>query len=144
MSIPFENHCNNLVCISWTFDRFYTLHVPYVCTISYVRIHKWKQMQSFWTYQFVLYLFGYKQEPACFSIHQLNNFVNMMTSSNGNSFRVTGPLCGEFTVHRWIPLTEVSDAELWCFRWSVPEQTVEQTIDTPVIRYAIALIMALL
>ena len=27
----------------------------------------------------------------------------MMTSSNGNIFRVIGPLCGEFTGHRWIP-----------------------------------------
>ena len=27
----------------------------------------------------------------------------MMTSSNGNSFRVTGHLCGEFTGPRWIP-----------------------------------------
>ena len=27
----------------------------------------------------------------------------MMTSSNGNIFRVTGPSCGEFTDHRWIP-----------------------------------------
>ena len=26
-----------------------------------------------------------------------------MTSSNGNIFRVTGYLCGEFTGHRWIP-----------------------------------------
>ena len=26
----------------------------------------------------------------------------MMTSSNGNIFRVTGLLCGEFTGHRWI------------------------------------------
>ena len=26
----------------------------------------------------------------------------MMTSSNGNIFRVIGPLCGEFTVHRWL------------------------------------------
>ena len=26
----------------------------------------------------------------------------MRTSSNGNIFRVTGPLCGEFTGHRWI------------------------------------------
>ena len=26
---------------------------------------------------------------------------SMMTSSNGNIFRVTGPLCGEFTGHRW-------------------------------------------
>ena len=37
-----------------------------------------------------------------------------MTSSNGNMFRVTGPLCWEFTGHRWIPHTEASDAELWC------------------------------
>ena len=39
----------------------------------------------------------------------------MMTSSNGNIFRVTGPLCGEFTGPRWIPRTKASDAELWCF-----------------------------
>ena len=30
-------------------------------------------------------------------------------------FRVTSPLCGEFTGHRWIPLKKPSDAELWCF-----------------------------
>ena len=41
--------------------------------------------------------------------------TTMMTSSNGNMFRVTGHLCGEFTVHRWIPRTKASDAELWCF-----------------------------
>ena len=35
--------------------------------------------------------------------------------------------------HWWIPLTKASDAELWCFFVSVPEQTVEQTIKTPVI-----------
>ena len=39
----------------------------------------------------------------------------MMTSSNGNSFRVTGHLCGEFTGPRWIPRTKASDAGLWCF-----------------------------
>ena len=50
---------------------------------------------------------------------------NMMTSSNGNIFRVTGHLCGEFTGPRWIPHTKASDAELWCFLWSAPEQTVE-------------------
>ena len=38
-----------------------------------------------------------------------------MTSSNGNIFRVTGPLCGEFTRDRWIPLTKASDAEPLCF-----------------------------
>ena len=50
---------------------------------------------------------------------------NMMTSSNGNIFRVTGPLCGEF----------------WCFLWSAPEQKVEQTVETLMIWDAIALIM---
>ena len=44
---------------------------------------------------------------------QLNNCIDrriesnfpcyMMTSSNGNIFRVTGPLCGEFAGPRWIP-----------------------------------------
>ena len=38
-----------------------------------------------------------------------------MTSWNGNTFRITGHLCGEFTGPRWIPRTKVSDAELWCF-----------------------------
>ena len=37
-----------------------------------------------------------------------------MTSSNGNIFRVTGLLCGEFTGPRWIRRTKASDAELWC------------------------------
>ena len=39
----------------------------------------------------------------------------MTASSNGNIFRVTGLLWGEFTGHRWIPHTKASDAELWYF-----------------------------
>ena len=31
-----------------------------------------------------------------------------MASSNGNIFRITGHLCGEFTGHRWIPHTKAS------------------------------------
>ena len=41
--------------------------------------------------------------------------TTMMTSSNGNAFRVAGPLWGESIGHRWIPLTKTNDAELWCF-----------------------------
>ena len=41
--------------------------------------------------------------------------VSMMSSSNGNIFRVTGLLCREFTSHRWIPLTKASGAELVFF-----------------------------
>ena len=47
--------------------------------------------------------------------------LSMMTSSNGNTFRVTGPLCREFTGLRWIPRTKASDAELSCFLWSAPK-----------------------
>ena len=57
----------------------------------------------------------------------------MMTSWNGNIFRVTGHLLGESTGHRWIPLTKSTYAELWYFLWYVPEQTAVQTIETPVI-----------
>ena len=39
----------------------------------------------------------------------------MITSSNGNIFRVTGPLWGESTDSRWIPLTKASDGKFWCF-----------------------------
>ena len=49
-----------------------------------------------------------------------SNFT-MMTSPNGNIFRVTGHLCGEFTGPRWIPHTKASNAELWCFLWSASE-----------------------
>ena len=45
--------------------------------------------------------------------------------SNGDNFSVTGPLWGEFTGDREIPLIKASSAELWCFLWFGPEQTVE-------------------
>ena len=34
------------------------------------------------------------------------------------------PRCWPFVkgIHMWIPLTKASDAELWCFLWSAPEQ----------------------
>ena len=55
---------------------------------------------------------------------------NMMTLLNGNFARVTGPLWGESSGHRWIALTKASNAEIWYFLWSAPEQTVEQTMET--------------
>ena len=58
----------------------------------------------------------------------------MMMSSNDNIFRVTGPLWGESTGHRWIPFTKASGAKLLCFfLWSAPEQKTAQTIETLVI-----------
>ena len=40
---------------------------------------------------------------------------DMMTSSNGNIFRVTGHLCGKFTGPRWISRTKASDASFDVF-----------------------------
>ena len=57
---------------------------------------------------------------ASFHSHQWIQ-AGMMTSSNGNIFRVTGHLCGEFSGPLWIPRTKARDAELWCFLWSAPE-----------------------
>ena len=53
---------------------------------------------------------------------------SIMVSLNGILCRVTRHLCGEFTGHRWIPLSKASDAELWSFLWSAPEYTVGLTM----------------
>ena len=47
--------------------------------------------------------------------------IHMMTPSNENIFRVTGPLCREFTGDRRIPRTKASDAEFLYFIWSARE-----------------------
>ena len=46
---------------------------------------------------------------------QKTPLIFMMTSSNGNIFRVTDLLCGEFTGQRWIPHTKANDTELYVF-----------------------------
>ena len=45
------------------------------------------------------------------------------------------------TGDRWIPLKKASDAELWYFLWSAPEQTVKQIIEMEVIWDATTLIV---
>ena len=60
------------------------------------------------------------QYVHCLSKYRILSMHIMMTSSNGNIFRVTGPLCGEFTGYWWIPRTKASDAEFWCYLWSAP------------------------
>ena len=50
--------------------------------------------------------------------HRMETFSALLALCAGNS-----PVTGK------IPLTKASDAELWCFLWSAPEQTVEQTIE---------------
>ena len=49
-----------------------------------------------------------------------SHYRDVMTSSNGNIFRVTGPFMREIHRSWWIPLKMSIDAELWCFLWSAP------------------------
>ena len=78
-----------------------------------------------------LYTFYLPKRPYSLRSRMLQRKINehiedltvnstMMTSSNGNIFRVTGHLCGEFTGPRWIPHTKASDGELSCLLWSAP------------------------
>ena len=57
----------------------------------------------------------------------------MMTSSNWNILCITDHLCGEFTGHRWIPLTKASDAELFdlCLNTRLSKQTWVWWFETP-------------
>ena len=75
-----------------------------------------------------------KWKKKCFKLIRLWTMMQllMVMETNGNIFRVTGPLWGKSTGHQGIPLTNASDPELWCFLWSAPKQTVEQTMETPV------------
>ena len=54
---------------------------------------------TFFVQKYVLsYQMNYFAASAQFLVQdKFKAFVSMMTSSNGNIFRVTGPLCGEFT-----------------------------------------------
>ena len=108
-------HCaRHLFCIIYMISlkpHFKTTGVMfdiYICMCVYT-CHRWTCIYSHW---WPLYISQYRME----TLHYVT-----MTSSNGNIFRVTGHLCGEFIAHRWISRTKASDAVLWCFLWSAPE-----------------------
>ena len=63
------------------------------------------------------------------------------TSSNGNLFALLALCEGNQPVTGGLPPSKASGTELWRFLWSAPEQTIEQAIETLVIRDAMALIM---
>ena len=61
----------------------------------------------------------YKVNPEVHSRGVLGPVI-MMTSSNGNIFRVSGSLCREFTGHRWIPCTKASAVGDWTWLLKIP------------------------
>ena len=61
---------------------------------------------------------------------QPDNYYHMMTSSNGNIFRVTGPLCEEFTTQR--PVTRSFDVFFdLCLNKRLGKQLLDWWFETP-------------
>ena len=111
----------------------------YVSCLHLVSVAVWWDRLWCVIWSFVLCIDMSCRESLCGRHLDTCRFI-MMTSSNGNIFRVTG-LWGESTGDWWIALTKDSRAGLWCFPWSVPEKKVAQIIETPVIWDAKALIV---
>ena len=102
LTSSFTSYCTDMKCVSvqpqWgqtTLSYTWNMHIVKRSNSKYIKLSISKERLS--------------SDPP------VSLCSNMMTSSNGNIFRVTVPLCGEFTGHRWIPFTKASDSELWCF-----------------------------
>ena len=97
--------------------------LSYLNQIQRTREYIQRNMQWYWKPRVTIVAHYIKGKLLCHEWRQGWQrwpLIAMMTSSNGNIFRETGPLCGEFTGGRWIPRTKASDAELWCFLSSAP------------------------
>ena len=129
-----KNSMKFVQCVFYN-DCFVNDHVILVIPRTMCSI----QMQIKWWFQ-VQNSLEYNHQSFITSQIAKTQGSTMMTSSNGNIFRVSGLLWGESTDHRMIPLTKASDAELWYFLWSAHKQTMKQTIESRVIWDAIVLI----
>ena len=78
-----------------------------ICWFAFdaARIHqRWAQGQSWDVSPPASKKHSRTHQPSCnVNWYHTQGIFCMMTSSIGNIFRVTGPLCGEFIGHRWIP-----------------------------------------
>ena len=133
-------HGSDTAVICTKFQQDWTIETCYGRTSLCLWISYIAQFPSIWPAELGLLSVG-MWGIVCIS-YEICKLKDMMMSSSGNIFRLTDPLWGEATSHLCITLTKTSDAGLrWCFLWSAPEQTVEQTIKMSVIWDAIALIM---
>ena len=121
----------NLYCLWDSKNRMYTVQ-----RMNYVHGHRFTQV-FFWYVSFSHTIHDYltvfrvvrlfPQCPCC------NSDESRWRHQMKNIFLVSSPL--------WGVSTKASDEELWCFLWSAPGETVEQTLETMVIWDDIAVIM---
>ena len=72
------------------------------CTVSFA--------QNFFLSRWIFHKF-------CTDSVKIQRLVYQWWRHQIESFSRHWPFVREFTGHRWIPYTKVSDAELWCFLW---------------------------
>ena len=123
---PVTRKCFHLMTSSWI-NPYTTIHRFWyrnrILSAEKYRLGDILLTKVFFRYIMSKFLFSIDCKSHCIPTEP-GDYVHhffMMTSSNQNIFRVTGPLWGKSIGHRWIPLTKASDAELWCFLWSAPE-----------------------
>ena len=127
VTLYFWNSCGHLVKLNVKMKAFHNPRcvdvIGHTRYTNLTRVYRWPGASYVPGHRQTLAEAGVLRRPWHSSDTRLSH--PMMTSSNGNIFCATGPLCGEFADHLWIPLTKASDAELLCFLWSAPEQTLE-------------------
>ena len=90
---------------SWCHFWLTYLNISLTFSVNVVAMRdsmKFIRNSTFFIKKMHLKMFG-NCRPLCLSLN-----VFMMTSSNGNNFHVTSPLCGEFTGHRLIDRSRVN------------------------------------
>ena len=84
--------------------------VVYICNSAHgMRSNRWNEKTDI-VYWVILWI-----TLTCPCMQHVCACICMVTSLNGNIFRVTGLLLGESSGHWRIPLTKTSDAEHWFF-----------------------------
>ena len=79
----------------WFNERHVQIHVWFIC-LKILRILSLK-IQLTVTKHYRLWFGALHAASRLLRQRSFSSLTHMMTSSNGNIFRVTGPLCGEFT-----------------------------------------------
>ena len=128
--IPYQEACQRLQyyilkpfkcpMLSWNVGDLLR-YVMHWCFETLARTDRWKTLWIQCENHMATLLL--KNKIFLIAIHhsmRKSEFRCIMTSSNGNIFHATGPLCEEFTGHRWIPRTKAGDAAPWRFLWSAP------------------------
>ena len=86
------------------------------------RVSAQNMLSAVFCFDFVLVYFTNFTRFSSWSLFHFARWRHQM-----ETFSTLLDLCaGNFTGHKWIPLTKTSEAELWCFLWSATEQRLSK------------------